>query len=98
MLGEIDGAMLPAGAAERNHEVLEPAIPIVANAGVHQGRGVGEKLMDALVLIQVVNHRRVLAAECLEAFFPSGIGNGSAVEDKSAAVSSFVLRHASPMK
>ena len=43
--------------------------------------------MHALLLIEIVDHRRVLAGQLLELFFPSGIGKTARIEDKSAAVS-----------
>ena len=69
---------------------------IIADACIHERRGMGEKLVYALLLIQVFNHGRVFACKRLESLFTAGIGNRSAVEDESAAISGFVFRQAIP--
>ena len=86
LLGQIDRAMLAARAAKRHHQVLEPAALIVAHAGVHQRQHTGKELVHALLLVEIVDHRRVFAGERFEALFAPGIGKAARVENKSAAV------------
>ena len=49
--------------------------------------------MHALLLIEIVDHWRVLAGQLLESFFASGIGKAARIEDKAAAVSRFIGGH-----
>jgi len=58
---EIDGAVLAAGAAERDHQILEAALLISADAGIHERQDAGEKLMHALLLLEIFDHRGVFA-------------------------------------
>src|SRR5467141_3486295 len=83
--------MLAAGTAERDHQILEAALLIVADAGIHQRQDAGEKLMHALLLIEIVDDRAVFAGKSLEALFAAGIGEAAAIEDEAAAVAGFVL-------
>ena len=53
--------------------------------------------MHALLLIEIVDHRRVFAGERFEALFASGIREAAAIENESAAVPGLVLRQA-PVK
>src|SRR5208337_4104523 len=97
LLRQIDRAMLTAGAPERHHQVLEAAAPISAHTRVHQRHDTGEKLLHALLLVEIVDDGCVFAGESLEALFASGIGEAAAIEDESAAIASLVLRQA-PVK
>src|SRR3984893_10951522 len=83
--------MLAPGAAERNHQTLEAAGLIIADAGIHKREDTGEKLMHAVLLIEIVDHRGVLAGESLEAFLASGIREAAAIENEASAISGFVL-------
>src|SRR5882762_1997266 len=53
--------------------------------------------MYAFLLIEVVDHRRILAGESLEALFATGIRQAAAIEHESAAVAALVFRPA-PVK
>src|SRR3979490_1174311 len=86
LLGEENGAMLAAGAAERNHQIFEAALLIVVDARVHQRQDTSEKLMDAFLLIEIVDHRGVFAGESLEALFASRIREAPAIENEPAAI------------
>src|SRR6266403_1228653 len=92
LLGEENGAMLAAGAAKRNHQVFEAALLIAVDARIHQRQDAGEKLMHALLLIEIVDHRGVFAGKSLEALFASRIGEAAAIENEPAAISSLVFR------
>src|SRR5882724_735347 len=98
LLGQIDRAMLAAGAAERSRQALEAAALVVANAGVDQRFCILEVIVHALVLPQVVDHRSVLAGEGLETFFASGIGQAAGIEDKPAAVAGLIFWRAAAME
>src|SRR5713101_8169661 len=95
LLRQIDRAMLAAGAAERHHQVVEAATLIRADACVHQRHDAGEKLLHALLLIEIVDYRRVFASEGFEALFAPGIWEAAAIENESASISGLVLRQAS---
>ena len=90
--------MLAAGATERNHQALEAATPVLTHAGVHQRRNVGEKQMHALLLVQIIDHRRIFPGKRFESLFASGIRKTAAIENKAAAISGPVFRHAAPVK
>src|SRR5271163_1079107 len=92
---QVDGAVLTAGAAERHHQVLEASPLIPAHAFIYQRHGATEKLMHALLLVEVVDYRRVFAGQGFEAFFSSGIREAAAIEDEATTVSRIVLRQAS---
>src|SRR6516164_10369348 len=91
LLGQEYRTVLPAGAAERHHQILEAALLIVADAGVDQREHAGQELVYALLLIQVVDHRRILAGQLLEALFAPRIGEAAAVKNETAPVPCFVL-------
>ena len=91
LLGQIDRAMLAARAAERHRQVLESALLVIADAGIDQREHAGEVLAHALMLVQVIRDRRVLAGERLEVLFASRIGQAARIEDKSAAMTGVVL-------
>src|SRR5882724_4215400 len=84
--------MLAAGAAERNHQILEAALLIAIDARIHQRQDAGEKLMHAFLLIEIVDHRGVFAGESLEALFASRIREAAAIENEPAAISRFIFR------
>src|SRR6266436_4115772 len=84
--------MLAAGAAERNHQIFEAALLIAVDARIHQRQDAGEKLMHALLLIEIVDHRGVFAGESLEALFASRIREAAAVENEPAAISRLIFR------
>src|SRR6266436_5309971 len=86
--------MLAARTAERDHQILEAALLIIGDAGIHQRQDAGEKLVHGLLLIEIVDDRSVFAGERLEAFFASGIREAAAIENEAAAIAAFVLRQA----
>src|ERR1035437_10973943 len=92
LLRQIDRAMLAASAAKRRRQALKATPLIIAHAGIHQGGDASQKLMHALLLIQVIGHGLVFAGESLEALLASGIGKASRIEDEAAAVSSLVFQ------
>jgi hypothetical protein len=94
LFGEVDGAVLAAGAAEGDHKIFEAAGAIGGNAGVDEREDAGEKLVNGFLLIEVVDYGRVFAGERFEAIFAAGIGEAAAVENKAAAVAGFVFRQA----
>src|SRR5712671_4449291 len=47
--------------------------------------------MYALLLIQILDHRGVLARERAEALFAAGVGKAATIENKSPAVPSLIL-------
>src|SRR5712671_1819129 len=86
--------MLPAGAAEGDHEVLKAALAITVDTGIHERHHAGKKLVHAFLLIEIVDYRRVLSGQRLEAFFAAGVRQAAAIEYESSAVSAFILRQA----
>ena len=63
----------------------------IVDGRVDESKHAGQILVDALLLIEVVDDRRVLASKRFEALFPAGIREAAAVEDKPAAVAGLVL-------
>src|SRR5262249_34043557 len=94
LLCQIDGAMLASGASERDHEMLESAALIVANAGVQQRHDACQKLMHALLLVEIVDDWRVAARKLLESLFAARIRKAPPIENEAAAVAAFVFRQA----
>src|SRR5213592_63468 len=86
--------MLAAGTAERNHQIFKAALLIVADAGIHKRKDAGEKLMHALLLIEIVDDRSVFTGESLEARFAARIGQAAAIKNEAATVAAFVLGQA----
>src|ERR1700727_372178 len=86
--------MLAAGASERNHQVLEPALLIAGHASVDERHHAGQELVHAFLLIEVFDHRRVASGESLETIFAARVRKAATVENKAAAVSSFIFRQA----
>src|SRR6266850_2173163 len=84
--------MLAAGAAERNHQIFEAALLVAVDARIHQRQDAGEKLMHAFLLIEIVDHRGVLAGKGLEALFASRIRKAPAIENEPAAISRLIFR------
>ena len=84
--------MLAAGAAKRHRQALKATPLIIAHAGIHQRRDASQKLMHALLLIQIIGHGRVFAGKSFEALFASGIGKTPRIENEAAAVSGLVLQ------
>ena len=93
LLGQENGAVLAAGAAERDHQTLESAELIIIYAGIHKRIDRGEELVNAFLLIQILDHRRVLAGQVAEALFSSWIRQASAVKNEAATVSAVVAGH-----
>ena len=84
--------MLPAGTAERHHEVLESTLLIIAQAGIDERHGIGEIQLHAFLVNEVLHYRRVLAREFLEALFAPRIRKAPRVENEATAVTALVLR------
>src|SRR6266850_1752993 len=84
--------MLSAGAAERNHQILEAALLIAVDARIHQRQDASEELMHAFLLIEIVDDRGVFAGESLEALFASRIREAAAIKNEPAAISRFIFR------
>src|SRR5579872_489942 len=94
LLRQIYGTMLAAGTAERDHQILESTLLIIADAGIQQRHYTGQELMHALLTIEIFDHRGIASGKGLEAVFAAGIGQATPVENKSAAVTSFVCGQA----
>src|SRR5689334_8049682 len=73
LFGEIDGAMLAAGAAETHHYILEAALLIILDRCINKSEYAGEILVNALLLVEVINDRRVATGEGFEALFPARV-------------------------
>src|SRR5579884_3917492 len=89
--------MPPTRATETHHQILKGATLVLVHAGLHQRRNTGEELMHGLLLIQIIDNRRIFARERFEAFFPPRIRQAAGIEDESAAMPTLVLRQ-SPVK
>src|ERR1700678_3947156 len=94
LLSQIERAMLASSTTERHHQALKPAPLIFIHASIHKRHHACQKLMDALLLIQVLDHRSVPSGECFESFLPPRVWQATAVEDKTAAMPAIVFGHA----
>ena len=47
--------------------------------------------MHVLLLIEIIDHRRIFAGERLEALFPARVRQATAIEGEAAAIARFVL-------
>ena len=56
LFSQKDRPVLASGAAERDHQVREAATLISGYAGINERLRVCEVLMNALLLIEIVNH------------------------------------------
>src|SRR5579885_912877 len=92
LLRQKNRTVLAASATERHHEILEAPLAVIRDGGIHQGKNAGEELVHALLLIEIFDHRSVLAGQRLEAVFASGSGESAPVKHESAAISGFVPR------
>src|SRR5579862_8938703 len=72
--------------------MLESALLVASNAGVHKRQNAGKKLMHALLLVEVVDHGRILARQRLKAFLASGIRQAAPIENEAATVAGIILR------
>src|SRR5271157_1533510 len=92
-LREINRAVLPARATERDSQAREPPTLICVDAGIHQRDSVGQKLMRAFLLVKIFDHHRVFACKSLEPLFASRVGYAAGIENEAAAVPGLVLRY-----
>jgi hypothetical protein len=88
---QVNRPMLSTGATERNHQILEPAVLVIGDAGIHEGHDMTEVLMDGFVLKQVFDYRCIFPGELLESLFPAWVRETANIEDESAAVARLVL-------
>src|SRR5215831_13957793 len=86
--------MLATGAAEGHHQILEAAVLVIAHTGIHQRHHAGEKLMHALLLMEIFDYRRVFARETFEALLATRIRETAAIKNESSAMPGLVLRQA----
>ena len=91
---QIHRAMLAAGAAKRHRQALEAATLIIFTLESTSDVTLPRNSMHALLLIQIVDHRRVFAGERLEALFAPGIGKLAGVENEPAAMPALVFQRA----
>src|ERR1039457_7379285 len=90
LLRQVHRAVLAPCAPKRDHKALEAALLIAAHACIHTRLDGCKKLLHARLVIQVLDHRRVLAGQLSELFFAPGIGKTARIENKSATVSRFI--------
>src|SRR4030095_3811045 len=93
LFGQKDRPVLSACAPKRDHQTLKPALLIARHTRVHQRKDAGEILVNAFLLVQVLNHGCIFAGQLLESFFPSRIRQAPPVKNESSAVSRFILGH-----
>src|SRR5260370_7483836 len=85
--------MLAAGAAEGHHQVLEAALLIIVHGGIHERDDARKKLVNALLLVEIVDDRSVFAGQGFEAIFTSGIRKSADVENESSPVPCILPSH-----
>ena len=90
-LGEEDGAVLSARAAEGDHQVAEMPLTVVVDALSDDSFHMFEKDMDGRFGHQIINDFPVAPRLGLELRFAARVGQGAAVEDEAAAVAAEVV-------
>src|SRR5690349_23042246 len=91
LFGEIDGPMLAARATETHHQILEATLLVILDRRINERKHAGQELVNALLLVEVINDRRVAAGERFEALFPARVRKPAAIEDEAAAVAGLIL-------
>ena len=86
VLGAVDRAVLPSGAAEAHHQVGETALDISLDRGIDQPIGVIEKGQYLSIVFKKLDHGLVKADIRLEAVILARVVAGAAVKDKAAAI------------
>ena len=91
LLGAVDGAVLPTGAAEGYAEVCEVALEVFVDALADYGFGVVEEGGHSVFALQEFYDGAVFAGIGLVLGVAPGVGQRAAVEDMSSAVAGTVL-------
>src|SRR5262245_37716214 len=89
---KIDGSVLSTGAAKGNHEVFKTTPLVRCDARVYERHHAREKLVDAVMLLEILDDCRVTTRQILVSLLASGIRKRAGIENKSAAVSAFIIR------
>ena len=90
-LGEEDGAVLSACAAEGDHQVAEMTFFVVFHALAYDAFHVVEEDVDGRLGHQVINDFPVASGLGLELRLATWVGEGTAVEDEAASVAAEVV-------
>ena len=88
LLSQKHGSMLASCATERDHQILEAAALVAADTRIHQRRDARDKLVNAVLLIEVIDDRSISARKRLKLLFAAGVRQAATVEDKATAISS----------
>ena len=86
LLGAVDGAVLAAGAAEGDGEVLEVAFEVFVDTLADDSFCEVEEAVDGRFALQEFYHGAVFAGVCLVLGEATGVWQGTAVENVAAAV------------
>ena len=87
----INGAMLASGAAKIDCKTCEMALQILLNRLSHKVFSIVKKTRNRLFLFEEINYRLVLTRISTILLIAARIGQGSAVEHKSAPISTRVV-------
>src|SRR5437867_1196174 len=91
LLRQIYGAVLASSASERHHQIFETATLIAGHASIDQCNDAPKKLMNALLLHQVIDDGGVFAGEALETFLTPRVREAACVKNESASVTRLVF-------
>ena len=94
MLGRIHAAVLAAGAAKRYHHIGEAALYKLLYVREYQRLDVLKEHLYPTLFFKKLYHVGIQAVEFTVRLIAAGVGKGTAVKHKSAAVAAFVRRNA----
>src|SRR5688572_29220502 len=89
--GEVDRAMLTAGAAETNREMLEAALDISPYGRFCESKGVMFEVCDFGERVEVIDNGLIEPGQASKCLLAPGVRQRAAIEDKPAAVESIVV-------
>lgn len=94
MLGAINGAMLAASAAEREHEVGEATLEVTFDMMVGQTVNAIEEGEDLTIVLEETDDRLIQASELFVSLITTRVVRGTTVEDIATTVAALILRDA----
>src|SRR5215469_5784151 len=87
--------MLPSSTPKADHQILESTLLVIAYTRINQSHHARQELMHTILLIQILDHRRILAGQRLELFFSPRIGKAPSIKHKAATIASLIFRQSS---
>ena len=93
VLGGVDRAVLSACTSKRNRKMAETSLEVSFDRSVYQGIDVFQERKDFTILFNETDDRFIQPAEFLVWLVSSWVMDGTAVKDKTSAISTWVGRN-----